>query len=205
MNGRPARHQTGLLACHCCDALLTEIDTEPGQRLICPRCETVLTTSRSHSISGVLVSAICMAVLMVAAMLLPFISLSAGGLERNAAILDAARAVGGAAWPLALAVGAMIAMIPMARALALIYVLTPLSIGRAPAPGARAAFRLAIELRPWSMVEIFLIGVVVALVKVAGLASVALGAAFWLFVALALIAFYEDAALCRRTIWRMLA
>jgi paraquat-inducible protein A len=98
----------------------------------------------------------------------------------------------------------MIAAIPMTRAAALIYVLLPIRLGRVPAPGARAVFRLAIELRPWSMVEIFIIGVVVALVKVAGLAVVGLGAAFWMFILLALISFYEDAALCRRTVWRLL-
>ncbi len=199
-------HETApYLACHSCDALLLDVEPEVNARVTCPRCGTVLTSTLRHSTDGVLASAFCVIVLMGAAMLLPFISLSAGGISRSAGILDAAEAVGGEAWLLALAVGAMIAAIPVMRAIALIYVLLPIRLGRAPAPGARAMFRLAIELRPWSMVEIFVIGVVVALVKVAGLAVVGLGAAFWMFIALAMVAFYEDAALCRRTVWRMLA
>lgn len=193
-----------LLACHACDALLQDVEVSVGQRSLCPRCGSVLITARTHSTAGVLASSICIAVLMVAAVMLPFISITAGGIERDAAILDAARAVGGAAWPLAVAVALMIAAIPVARALALIYVLGPISLGYGAAAHARRAFRFAIELRPWSMVEIFLIGVAVALVKVAGMATVGLGSAFWLFVVLALISFYEDAALCRRTVWRML-
>lgn len=192
------------LACHNCDALLLDVATVESARVSCPRCDSVLTSSLRHSTDGVLISSFCMIILMCAAMLLPFISLSAGGVSRNADILDAARAVSGSAWPLAIAVAAMIAAIPVARAAALIYVLLPIRLMRRPARGARAAFRFAIELRPWSMVEIFVIGVVVALVKVAGLASVGLGAAFWMFIALAMIAFYEDAVLCQRTVWRLL-
>lgn len=195
-----------LIACHHCDALLREPARVRGAvRVRCPRCDAVLTADRAHSTDGVIAAAIATITLLGAALALPFISLRAAGLARDAGLADAVIAAGGDAWPLALAVGALIAAIPLLRAGALLWVLIPIRAGGRPAPGARAAFRLAVELRPWSMIEIFIIGVVVALVKVAGLASVDLGAAFWIFVLLAGVAFYEDAALCRRTVWRMLA
>ena len=58
--------------------------------------------------------------------------------------------------------------------------------------------------RPWSMAEIFVIGVAVALVKVSGLASVTLGPAFWSFVLLGVVALMEDAVLCRRSVWDLI-
>ena len=192
------------IACHACDALLREPPLTPGARARCPRCDAVLNEGRAHSTDGVIASAAATIALLITALLLPFVSLRAGGVARDAWLVDAMRAAGGDFWPLALAVGAAIAAIPLTRAAALLYVLVPIRLGAAPPAGARAAFRLAVELRPWSMVEIFIIGVVVALVKVAGLASVSLGAAFWIFVCLAGVAFYEDAALCRRSVWRML-
>ncbi|MFV0474221.1 MAG: paraquat-inducible protein A [Pikeienuella sp.] len=199
-----ARTRPQLIACHACDALLTE--PGPGAaRTRCPRCGTVLTARRAGGIDGVIAAKLASVALLVAALFLPFVNIEASGRKQQAAVLDAAAAAGGEAWPLALAVGAMIIALPLARALALFWVLTPLSLGRKPLPQARALFRLALELRPWSMVEIFVIGVVVALVKVAGLAMIDLGAGFWLFLVVALIALYEDAALCRRTVWRMLA
>lgn len=193
-----------LIACHHCDALLKDVPAPQGARSRCPRCRAVLTEDRAHSTDGVIGAAIATIALLGAALALPFISLRAGGLAKDAGLIDAMEAAGGAAWPLTLAVGAAIAAIPVARAVALIYVLAPIRLGAQPLSGARSAFRLALELRPWSMVEIFIIGVVVALVKVADLASVHLGAAFWIFIGLACVAFYEDAALCRRTVWRML-
>jgi paraquat-inducible protein A len=67
-----------------------------------------------------------------------------------------------------------------------------------------AVFRLAERIRPWSMAEIFIVGVAVALIKVAGLASLSLGPAFWAFVALVLITAVKDNFMCRLTIWKTL-
>lgn len=205
MDGGGRLRGAELIACHACDALMTEPPRQPGARMRCRRCGALLTTDREHSSDGVIAAAVATIFLLAAALALPFISLRAGGAERAAGLIDAMEAAGGEAWPLAFAVGAAIAAIPVTRAVAHLYVLAPMRLGFAPLPGARGAFRLAVELRPWSMIEIFIIGVAVALVKVAGLASVSLGAAFWIFVCLAGVAFYEDAALCRRTVWRMLA
>lgn len=193
-----------LIACPACDALLHERAAPPGCRVRCPRCHEVLTAETHLSLDGVLITSFATLVLLAAALSLPFISLSAGGRFQNAAVLDAAIAAGGDSWPLALAVGAMIALIPALRAVALIYTLLPLRFGAAAFPHARGVFRLAIELRPWSMMEIFVIGVAVALVKVADLATIGLGSAFWLFVLLAALTVIEDASLCRRTVWRMI-
>lgn len=192
-----------LVACHACDALLYE-PPEGVRRARCPRCGAVLATERAGSLDGVIAAAVSTLVLLGAAVALPFISIDAAGRYSEASVLDAAIAVGGEARALTLAVFAAIVALPATRALALIWTLAPLRLGRPPAPFSREAFRLAVELRPWSMMEIFVIGVVVALVKVAGIASVGLGAAFWIFVALAAVAFYEDAALCRRTVWRLI-
>ena len=80
----------------------------------------------------------------------------------------------------------------------------PLVAGRPPFAGATRAFRLSERLRPWSMAEIFIIGVAVALVKVAGLATVSLGPAFWAFAILVLVTVLQDNAMCRYTIWKTL-
>lgn len=193
-----------LIACHSCDALLHERVGAPGSRVRCPRCHAILTAERSLSIDGVLITSVATLVLLAAALALPFISLNAAGRMQDAAVLDAAFAAGSDAWPLALAVAAMIIAIPVLRAFALIYTLLPLRLGLPALRYARTAFRLAIELRPWSMVEIFVIGVAVALVKVTSLAAIGLGSAFWLFVILAALTVIEDASLCRRTVWRMI-
>lgn len=193
-----------LIACHICDALLSE-PPAGAPRTRCPRCGAILTTERPGALDGVLAATLTTVALLGAGVFLPFVNIEAAGRRQYASVFDAVAAAGGEAWPLALAVGAMVVALPLIRALALLWVLVPLRLGRPVLPFARPAFRLAVELRPWSMVEVFLIGVIVALVKMAGLAIVGLGAAFWLFLVLTVVVFCEDAALCRRSIWRRLA
>ena len=117
---------------------------------------------------------------MLAAIFTPFLELSVVGLHRNASLLDAALAfTSGLVVPLSVATALLIIVLPLVRASALAYTLLPLRLGRPPTRGAERAFRLAAHLRPWAMAEVFLIGVVVALVKIGGMATVDLGPAFW--------------------------
>ena len=54
------------------------------------------------------------------------------------------------------------------------------------------------------MAEIFIIGVAVALIKVAGIASITIGPAFWAFSALVIITVLKDQLICRFSIWQAL-
>ena len=97
-----------------------------------------------------------------------------------------------------------IVFIPVTRALLLIKGLTPIVRDRPPAPGAIVAFRLAEALRPWSMAEIFALGCAVALIKIADLATVEMGPAFWMFAGLSILVLLQDAWLCRTSVWQAL-
>jgi paraquat-inducible protein A len=191
-----------LLACPVCDQLHREVAVPEGGRLRCRRCGTTLLTNAPRAVDRVLAAAIASAVLIVAAVFFPFLELNAVGIERRASVLDAARAFSsGLMVPLAVLTGIVIIVTPVLRALAVAYTLLPLRLGRPPAPGARAAYRLATRLKPWAMAEIFIIGVVVALVKVAGVATLTLGPAFWALVVLVLLVVVEGLNAHDRAIW----
>ena len=193
------------IACPTCDMLQPRAIPATGKTLRCMRCHHRLLTNRHNIIDATLAAAISTAILMTAAVLFPFISLSEIGLKRDASVLDAigAFATGWSA-PLTIAVAAFIIIIPALRAMALCYALLPLRLGWALPRGAASSFRLAMALKPWSMAEIFVIGVTVALVKVVDLADVSLGPAFWAFAAMVAIVVLENSTLCKWTIWRQL-
>ena len=94
--------------------------------------------------------------------------------------------------------------IGITRAALLFYALLPLRLGLRPLPETRRAFYWASKIKPWSMAEIFIVGVAVALVKIGGMASVSLGPAFWELTIIAVIVALETASLSEKTIWRML-
>ena len=198
----PARD---LIACPRCDALQHAAPTS-GERVRCVRCATVLIEPPRFAVAHVLLIALSVLVLMAGVVTLPFISIHSHGLANRSSVLDAALAfAGGPMAVLAVAVLALIVLIPAARAMLLIYALGPLALGRAPLPGAREAFALDEDLKPWSMAEIFVIGVAVALVKIADLATVELGPAFWLFGALVLLSVLQDNGFDRWTLWKALS
>jgi paraquat-inducible protein A len=180
-------------------------DVPQGGRGSCRRCHTVLVTPRSGAITRIVALAMTAAILMVAAITFPFLELQAGGLHRQSSVLGAVLAFSqGWMLPLSVAVGGLIVVLPLARLFAILYALAPLALGRRPAPQAARAFGLAEAMRPWAMAEIFIVGVAVALVKVAGLAKVTPGPAFWAFAALVLVTVLKDSFMCRLTIWKTL-
>lgn len=194
-----------LIACPNCDALQIDGPVPDGARACCHRCGTVLMAPRAGAMTQIVMLAVTALVLMVAAVFFPFLELSVGGMVRRSSLLDAVLAFSsGLMLPLTFAVAALIIVLPSLRLATIVYALAPMALGWYPARHAVAAFRLAQALRPWAMAEIFIVGVSVALVKVAGLAKLSFGPAFWTFAALVLVTVLSDTYMCRLTVWKTL-
>lgn len=194
-----------LVACPHCDTLHEAVSLAPGERAYCRRCGVVIMTRRPAAFAQILSLALTAFVLMLAAISFPFLDLDVAGNHNETSVVGAIMAFNsGLAVPLAIAVAFFIIVLPLTRLAALIYVIGPLVRGKPPRKGARAMFRLAGRLRPWAMAEIFMVGVMVALIKVAGLASVMIGPAFWAFTGLVIITVLKDQLICRYSIWQAL-
>jgi len=144
-------------------------------------------------------------ILIVGATFFPFLSIDAAGNKNAVSVFDSALAfVGGPLFLLALATAALILVVPLIRTLLTLYVLVPVVLDRRPARHAMQAFRLSQALRPWSMAEIFALGCAVALVKVADLATVGFGPAFWMFGGLVVLVVAQDNFMCKWSVWNSL-
>jgi paraquat-inducible protein A len=197
--------EKGLIACPLCDLLHNEPNAADNRTVMCSRCGAVLAAPRDGAFTRVLVLALTAMILMVAAVGFPFLELEAAGLYNKTSVFDAILVFSsGTLVPLAFAVAALIVLIPTLRFAAVIYTLLPLVFRRRAFRYANPVFRFAETLRPWAMAEIFIVGVAVALIKVAGLATISLGPAFWAFSALVIVTALHDNFMCRRTIWKSL-
>lgn len=175
---------------------------DPGEQARCSRCHHPLFRPRPEAAGKIVALALTAGILMVGALFFPFLSISTGGLTHDSSIFSTALAYSqGYLAPLAVAVMLLIVLLPVARVGALVYAFAPVLAGRAPRPGARTAFRLARHLRPWAMAEVFMIGTIVSLVKIGGLATVSFGPAFWAFAALVLAVGLMDNFSNDWTIW----
>ena len=194
-----------LIACPVCDALHNLPAGAVQGRARCSRCHAVLFSPRANAMTQVVMLACAALVLMVAAVFFPFLDLRAAGLEQKSSLFDAVTVFSdGLLLPLSFAVAAFIILLPALRLAATIYALGPMIIGHRPARHAIPAFRLAQALKPWSMAEIFIVGVAVALVKIAGMATISVGPAFWAFVGLVIVTALKDNIMCKLTIWQTL-
>jgi len=192
-----------LRACPHCDALYRMVPVGPRERAICSRCGAVLIAPRARAFSRIIALAVTALILMGAAIFLPFLDLSASGMHSRASVLDAVLAFSqGMMLPLSVAVGALIVVIPALRLSLIVYTLAPMMRGGPALPRAGQAFRLADALKPWAMAEIFLIGVAVALVKVAGIATVTPGPAFWAFCGLVVVTVLHDDVMDAESVWQ---
>lgn len=194
-----------LIVCPRCDAAYQLKVPKHGERAVCQRCHKSLISPRKDAGLRIIAVSIAVLFLIVGAALFPFLTIDAAGTRNAVSILDAALAFTGSTLLfLSLATAALIIIVPLMRTLLTLYVLIPVVLDRPPARHALAAFRLSEAMRPWSMAEIFAIGCAVALVKVADLAVVGFGPAFWMFGILVVLVIAQDSFLCKWSVWNSL-
>ncbi|MDO5657331.1 MAG: paraquat-inducible protein A [Paracoccus sp. (in: a-proteobacteria)] len=192
----------GLIGCPRCDALHVRPQLEDGETARCTRCGTVLARPRAGAFTQIIALAITTMVLMVAAIFFPFLEISRMGFGNATSLFGVAMAFSeGILAPLTVATLGMIVALPAFRAGLLVYTLWPLSRGRPAWRYAASAFRISEFLKPWSMAEIFIIGTSIALIKVAGLANVSFGPAFWAFFGLIFVNVANHTFMCATTVW----
>ncbi len=68
----------------------------------------------------------------------------------------------------------------------------------------RSLGRLLCRIRPWLMVDVFLIGVLISLVKLMGMADIKMGLSFWAFVGYTVLLIKMMASLDRMWLWQRL-
>lgn len=203
--GAALRATDGLVCCPVCDALHEVREIPAGARLRCVRCRTVLAVDRPEAIRRIVVLASTSLVLMSIVIFYPFLELRRGAFDSQVSVFETVMSFNtGYMAPLAIAVAAFVIVLPTARLAMLVWALAPLSAGGAPWPGAAWALRLSERLRPWAMAEIFMVGVAISLVKLADLATLTMGPAFWSFAAIVFITALSDTQMSKLTLWTAL-
>ena len=200
------RASDDLVCCPVCDALHTfPGEVAPRDRARCVRCGTTLAVGRPEAILHIVVLAATALVLMSIVVFYPFLELRNGVFDSQASVFETVMAFStGVMAPLSLATAAFVIVLPVVRLALLIWALGPLSIERAPWPGAAWALRWADILKPWAMAEIFMVGVAIALVKLADLATLSMGPAFWSFIAMVVIVALKDTQMSKHSVWTAL-
>jgi paraquat-inducible protein A len=123
-------------------------------------------------------------VLLIVANSFPFLSFDMKGLASHTTLMTGIVDLWNAGkQEIAALVFLTVELAPLGQIGLLLWVLGPLRFGQRPWQ-LPLAFRLLRHAQTWSMLEVFLIGILVAIVKLLGMASVVPGLALWSFVLL---------------------
>lgn len=190
------------IVCHECD-LLNDVPRLPaGHKAYCPRCGFLLAANRPHSLAIVCSLSVTALVLLVLANAFPFLGFATRGQEQNVTLIQSVAILVTEDFPeLAFVVFASIIAIPAVLLGGLIYVSAAI-VTRKRVPAIRRVLRWTLQMVPWSMAEIFLIGILVSFIKIVSLADVALGLSFWSYalftVCMVIVVIHID----KRELWR---
>lgn len=192
---------TRYVACHDCDALFAAPEVSEGERVFCPRCGANLFTRRANTVQRTAALVLAAAVLYVVSNLFPFLTLSSDYRESDMVLIQSVTGLEQSGYPpLASAVAIFIFVSPMLVIGGLLYLMLPLLAGRR-LPGSTMLCRLVFEARQWNMVEVYLLGVLVSLLKLGSLATLTLGTSFWAFVGFIICLTGAFATIDYRELW----
>jgi len=180
-------YSTSIVQCPDCGQNQFLPDLPLGASALCCRCENRLFRNSRDTIQKTLALALAGLVFFVIANVCPFLSLKLEGQIRETTLITGIMGFyGQGMYALSFLVLLTSIVFPLVQLLGLVYLLGPIMAGGAP-PHAARLFRLLGHLRPWSMTDVFMLAILVAMIKLAKMADIVPGPALWAFMALIFI------------------
>lgn len=192
---------SNLVACPECDALQREIELPKGCAADCARCGAELFRNKAQSLDRTLALILSAAFFFVFANSFPLMELDAQGITTTTTLFGTVLVLQETGWPfIALVVLMTTIVVPLLQLATSLYILVPLKIGFVPR-GLPFTVRILDAVWPWGMMEVFLLGALVSLVKLTQMATVYTGAALFMIAGYMLLISASVAAFEPRVLW----
>lgn len=158
--------------CEHCDAVFEFAPLKSDEAAICTRCDCVLQRGSALTIEQLFAISIASALLFVFANIFPVIDISFEGAGNQATLWSSVWALAqGEITPIAFVAGVCIILAPGLQ-IGILCWLLGFAYQSKRAPGFKGCMRLLVHLKPWSMLEVCLLGILVAIIKLSGLLEV---------------------------------
>jgi len=187
-------------ACEACGLIIDIEDDSEGYTLVCPRCSNVIKGRNSMLYS--LVFSLSAVFLMLPAMLYPFLKIRINDSMLTATLFESVAALNSEGYvPAGIAVFLTAFLIPLLYLLLISYVsLEAVSGLRLPFSEPLAHF--IHKLHRWHMVDVFLVGILVSVVKLVDMADVSFGIGFYLLSAICFFLITAEIYYDSKVFWR---
>jgi len=168
-----------IIVCPSCDLVHRVCMAPASEGTRCARCRAPLQRPENGNIDTAIALAVCALVLFFLSNAYPLVEIQASGSTRATTLVGAALGLYSQNHAVLAALVLITTVIgPLLQIASLLYLLIPLRRAR-EAPGQSTIFRLLAQVRSWTFVEVFMLGVLVALVRLSAYARVIPGVALW--------------------------
>jgi paraquat-inducible protein A len=163
---------TDLVACHECDMLFHRDEIPPGARADCTRCGGELYRNIPKSLDRSLALYISTLIFMIIANFYPFITMQTSGIEATSLVFSGGLQLYEFGMEeLGMVVFLTSILFPFICVTGVIYLLVPARFGHLP-PLFGPVYRVVRVFEPWSLLSVFMLGTLIAIVKLQSLATV---------------------------------
>ena len=192
-----------IINCHACDNTHHMPDIPEHARALCHHCGALLYRHVPNSLDRSIALYLTALFLFLFSNLFPFISLNISGrLEENILLSSGMEFFRLGMWELAILVILTSDVFPFIAITGTLYMLIPIRLGYEP-PGLGIVFRIVKAITPWTLVGVFMLGVLIAIVKLQDLASVVPGISLYSFALLVVCFAAARASLQSNLIWSL--
>lgn len=196
--------QLGLLNCHNCGLLSKQVEqTHASTSLRCPRCNTKLHQRKPKSLSYTWAFLIAAYIMYIPANALPImITTNLGKTQADTIMSGVVYLLISGSWPLALIIFIASVFVPIFKLIILTYLALSVQFKSQWRPGDRTRlYRITEAVGRWSMVDIYVLTLMVALVNIQGFADVDAGPGGIAFGAVVVLTMIAAMAFDPRLIW----
>jgi paraquat-inducible protein A len=193
-----------LIACHECDLLHNTRPTAQASTAKCRRCGAVLYRYRQNSLNRSLALALAGLILFSICNTYPLLTLKKEGLVQETTIITGAQELFNQGMvELSLLVLFTGVFAPLLQMAGMVYVLLPLKLDRM-AWRAALVLRCLHTIQKWSLLEVFMLGILVSVVKLRDTATVLPGLGLYSFLILIFVLAATMASFDPRIVWEKL-
>jgi paraquat-inducible protein A len=190
-----------LVACPDCDLLQRIPEVAPGASARCPRCDKELWRRRKDSLNRTLPLVLAALVLYIIANTVPMLGLTAVGREAFTTVIGGAHQLWNSNQQLVAVLVLFAAVISPALQIGFLLLILTGCRHEHPPTWVGTLLRHLPMTRTWSMIEVMLLGVLVALTKIADYATVILGTALFALFALVVLLAAIQSCFDPREVW----
>jgi paraquat-inducible protein A len=190
-----------LIACPDCDLLQRLPELSPGASARCPRCDRELWRRREDSLNRTLALTLAAGVLYVVANAVPMLGLSVVGRQASTTVLGGAQQLWNDGQQIVAALVLFAAVVAPALQIGFLLMIVLGAQRKSPPRWVGELLRHHPATRIWSMIEVMLLGVLVALIKIADYATVVPGVALYALGGLVFLLAAMQASFDPREVW----